>query len=400
MSARTVIGMLIALLALSCTSERTGGGAQLLVIVSSDLSVPDELDRVALDVSGQQIEGVAQADLRERGFPRTVTLVHEGGPLGPVTIRVRGYLAEAEIIQKETIAWFPSEGDGQVEIHLDRSCVGVSCGDGRTCDESVCVTVTDPITGDDAGATDAGPLEEDGGEVPTDAAEPEDAGEGEVDAGPPPADAGPLPVDAADASPAPSDAGYAPGEPDTGPPPPPSPGEPPRCTTSLPVGGDYVQVGIDLTLKGTCTDPETGAVTQGLTWSSDRDGQIGSGGSTKGRLSTPGPHTLRLCAPDPRDAKVKGCDSVAVTATTESLPTAKILGPVAPGKAGEPITLTGEGHGAGVVLRWFDAFQPLSGEGTTFTINEPLPGLHVVTLTVRDRDGRTSTDTTTFQVLL
>ena len=51
----------------ACTSEREGP-PRIVVEVDSNLSVPDELDRIALDVAGQ---GAAQADLRTEGLPRT-----------------------------------------------------------------------------------------------------------------------------------------------------------------------------------------------------------------------------------------------------------------------------------------------------------------------------------------
>lgn len=378
------------LAACSAVSDPT----RIVVEVESDLSVPRQLDRVTLEVTGQEIDGAAEADLRDKDLPRTVTLVHESGPLGPIYVTVHGWSGTTEVARKQVATWFQERRDAYLTILLTRDCLNVLCQDGESCEEGRCV----PVDGD-AGVVSVGDasVKRDAG---GDAAAPRDAGaDASTDAG---RDAAVPSTDAAvaDASTPPVDAGA---QEDASTPPPPR-GRRPTCTIDRPVQNDVIQVKTPFVLRGSCSDPETGDLTQGLVWTSQIDGPLAEGAVTTGSVRSAGAHQISLCAPDPRDASWIGCGAVEVQATVGPQPAAQIVSVTQLGSAlppyytGAPITLTGIGSGASVTLSWTDSLQGPLGTGARVTLQSPQAGTHIVTLTVRDRDGKQASVTDTFLV--
>ncbi|HEX5661519.1 MAG TPA: hypothetical protein VFX59_30225, partial [Polyangiales bacterium] len=272
---------LCAFVLLACPSE-SEEQTTLTLTITSDLRVPTELDLVTVRVAGQETENDPVADLLEHGLPRTLTLVHESGPLGPFPITVRGYRGTELVIKVDTSASFPVRGNTDLTVHLDRTCFNVACGPSDVCEAGKCVPRVPP---EDAGMTvrDAGPRDA-RVDAQQDAQLIEDAA---LDASVPDADAEAPPVDAG------VDSGA---------------GTPPTCTITLPIPGDTYQNGVLFPLQGTCSDPETGALSE-LTWLSSRDGLLGNGAAIEARVTSAGMHRVSLCAPDPRDATVVGCAS-------------------------------------------------------------------------------------------
>jgi hypothetical protein len=72
----------------------------------------------------------------------------------------------------------------------------------------------------------------------------------------------------------------------------------PTAQITAPTSGITVVEGAAVTITGTATDPEDGSLTgTSLTWSSDLDGDLGSGDSINPTL-TAGTHTITLTATD------------------------------------------------------------------------------------------------------
>lgn len=379
---------------LACTSEREGA-PRIVVEVDSNLSVPDELDRIALDVAGQ---GAAQADLRTEGLPRTVTLVHEGGPLGPVNIHVQGFSMDDLVVEQRVTRYFRS-GEQKVSIFLSQSCFRVRCEANETCDNGRCTPIPEELP-----TEDAGPVQED--DAAASAADAGGTGQGEGnDAGPVSDDAG-----APDASAGAPDAGGG-NVPDAGksdaeqPPPMPGPGMPPTCSVQLPEAQDTYQINADIPLRGSCTDPETGALTAGLVWSTLLDANLAEGAMTTGRVHLIGTTQIKLCARDPRNPQLIGCSQpVPVGITLSSQPSVDITSVTQGGSDNranfnprEPIVMMATARGAGVTLTWEDNGVAI-GEGTSVSIPMPTRGVHAIVVTARDRDGKTATDNETVPV--
>lgn len=73
--------------------------------------------------------------------------------------------------------------------------------------------------------------------------------------------------------------------------------EAPRVSITNPPDGAFLFGNRPLTFSGQAHDAEDGDLTNDLLWTSNRDGQVGTGGTFKARLS-PGLHTLRASATD------------------------------------------------------------------------------------------------------
>jgi hypothetical protein len=72
---------------------------------------------------------------------------------------------------------------------------------------------------------------------------------------------------------------------------------PPTATISSPVDGSAFGSGATISFSGSASDAEDGDVTNSLVWTSDRDGQIGTGGSFSAVL-TDGTHVISAVATD------------------------------------------------------------------------------------------------------
>ena len=133
MALRFVIALV---LVAGCTSQPT----QILVEVNSDLSVPSELDRIAVTADGP--DGRTQTASAQLGpgqvpLPRTLAMTHEGGPLGPFRIRVVGRASGSDDVARTGDVTFRSGEIVVWSVELLSECGGVDCG-AETCARGGC----------------------------------------------------------------------------------------------------------------------------------------------------------------------------------------------------------------------------------------------------------------------
>ncbi len=387
------------LMAAACTTKKQPV-TQIVVAVDSDLSVPTELDTLKVEVTGAVNMPSAQADLTQQALPRSLSLVHSGGPLGPVTVTVSGLRGASVVVTREAKVSFVQDQSLQLRVFLGRACAGSkdNCASaGKTCDNGQCIDPTIanlPTFGGDVvpfgrggdGAVDAahGGGGNDGGA---------DASMSTPDSGTTPADSGTPPVDGSATTP------------DTGTP----TNAPPVCTINAPQDGDSFNMGATISFQGSCNDPESGTLTTGLSWTSSLDGALAMRASfTRNNLSV-GTHSITLCARDPLKLTLQGCSSPlsitigaalpAITATISSLQqNGSSTQPFATG--GGAITVMGTGTGATpLTLSWKDSISGALGTGASVMLAAPVAGKHVVTLTVVDAQSRSATTSSTFSVL-
>lgn len=137
-----------ALLCLSSCQGDTLPRTEILLVVDSDLQVPGQLDRLDVHVEGPG--GLAQdshadLDAAESGLPRSVALVHEGGPLGPLHATVQGLSAGRVVLTRQARLAFVAGKTLVLPMHLVARCIGVECG-AQTCGELGCANVDiDPL---------------------------------------------------------------------------------------------------------------------------------------------------------------------------------------------------------------------------------------------------------------
>jgi len=136
---------------LGCLALVVGCGSedltQLMVVVDTDFAVPDatlpdadvELDEIAITVDapdGQRAgsEGAVVAD----ELPLRLAVVHRSGPLGPIRVKVEGFLGGAVQIQRRAEVHFVEGEVRELRMDLLRSCKGVACGVEETCSADGC----------------------------------------------------------------------------------------------------------------------------------------------------------------------------------------------------------------------------------------------------------------------
>src|ERR1700742_472184 len=116
---------------------------QIVVVVDSDLDVPSQLDSVRIEVSGALSMPSATAALRGGDLPRSLRLVHAGGPLGPVRVSVRGCLGDAPGVERTDEVRVVQDRPLALRLALSRACAARTsepCGEGETCAAGECVS--------------------------------------------------------------------------------------------------------------------------------------------------------------------------------------------------------------------------------------------------------------------
>lgn len=138
MGTRTMRWALLAVLVASCGSEEL---TQLMVVIDTDLQVPGELDEIAIEILGPAGDRKnAEAPVVADDLPMRLAVVHRGGPLGPVTVKVEGLGVlpdgrRGALIQRRAVVDFV-EGEVRVlRMDLLRECRGMVCGSDETCAE-------------------------------------------------------------------------------------------------------------------------------------------------------------------------------------------------------------------------------------------------------------------------
>ena len=175
----------------------------------------------------------------------------------------------------------------------------------------------------------------------------------------------------------------------------------PTATITGPSDGSIYTEGDSISFSGSGSDAEDGTLSaSSLVWTSDIDGEIGTGTSfTRDDLSV-GTHTITLTATDSDGAT--GSDSVGITVNPvgNTLPTATITSP-SDGDTyteGDSISFSGSGSDAedGTLsassLVWTSSIDGEIGTGTSFTKSDLSVGAHTITLTAIDSEGATGND--------
>ncbi len=173
----------------------------------------------------------------------------------------------------------------------------------------------------------------------------------------------------------------------------------PTAAITAPATGSTFGQGQFINLAGTGTDTEDGQL-QGnaLVWSSQIDGQIGTGNSITVNNLSAGTHTIRLTVTD--SAHTSGTASISIT-VGNTPPTAVINYPADGATINEGYSITFSGTGtdpedgslSGSALVWRSNKDGQIGIGNSPLVSFLSSGPHVITLSVTDSDGATGSDT-------
>ena len=136
--------MTIAAFTMSCEERPL---TQIIVVVDSNLLVPQDIDRlhILVNLPGDPARRVINGTLSTSDpFPRTVALVHEGGSLGPIELRVEGRDGVTPQIAQDLSFSFRPEESLMLQVNLMSSCLGFPCPLPDTCRDGECQPVELP----------------------------------------------------------------------------------------------------------------------------------------------------------------------------------------------------------------------------------------------------------------
>lgn len=178
----------------------------------------------------------------------------------------------------------------------------------------------------------------------------------------------------------------------------------PTVTIEAPSSGSSYTAGSEIRFEGSALDTQDGALGgESLRWSSNLDGQFGSGSPLDFSSLTQGDHTVTLTAID--SFGLTGTDSISLTVEPSSVnlpPVARLTGP-AQGFVGEPVAFDGSGSSdpdGSLVDYHFDFGDGSSSDGAATAVNHIFAAVQTFTvvLTVTDNEG--ATDTAQLQIEL
>jgi hypothetical protein len=175
----------------------------------------------------------------------------------------------------------------------------------------------------------------------------------------------------------------------------------PTVVITAPPDGLSLNPGDSVTLSATASDPEDGNLSSSISWTSSRDGGLGSGASLQVAGLSAGTHTITASATD-LDGN-SGSDSITLIVNTG--PSISILSP-ANGSAfneGQTVTLSGsasdpdEGDLSGSIA-WSSDLDGSLGSGASVSTSSLSAGTHRITASVVDGAGLGATASITLGV--
>ncbi len=169
----------------------------------------------------------------------------------------------------------------------------------------------------------------------------------------------------------------------------------PAVTITGPSDGSSFNAGDSISFTGTAIDTEDGDLSGSLSWQSDRDGPLGTGGSITVPLSTGGAHTITATATD--SGGLTGTDQIGITINTAPVVTISAPPDGSSFTPGETVSFTGsasdnEDGDVPASLSWTSDRDGAIGTGGSFTKSDLSEGAHTITATAADSGGLTGTD--------
>ncbi|MFQ5433422.1 MAG: tandem-95 repeat protein [Anaerolineae bacterium] len=180
----------------------------------------------------------------------------------------------------------------------------------------------------------------------------------------------------------------------------------PTLTVTSPTSGSNFTEGTAVTFTATATDLEDGDISANISWTSDLDGAIGSGGSFVLSTLSVGTHMITAAVTDSNGFVVQTAVTVTIDANpTNQAPTIAITGPADGGSFVEAtvVTLTGvasdaEDGSLNTSIIWTSDKDGPIGTGTPYFVSSLSLGAHTITASVTDSGGLTSTATITITI--
>jgi hypothetical protein len=178
---------------------------------------------------------------------------------------------------------------------------------------------------------------------------------------------------------------------------------PPAVAITSPANGAAVIGNDPISFTATATDAQDGDLGPGLSWTSDRDGPLGTGASISAPLSV-GSHTITASVVDSHGAPAS--DGISLTVETNEPPTVTIASPVdgwsvgATGSVGFAGSATDlEDGDISAALSWTSNLDGPIGSGGSFSTSTLSTGTHAITASVIDDQGAPAFDAISVTVI-
>src|SRR5439155_108393 len=163
------------------------------------------------------------------------------------------------------------------------------------------------------------------------------------------------------------------------------------------------ELGAAVTLSGTATDVEDGSLTANITWTSSRDGSLGTGSTITKSTLTSGTHTITAAATDSGGKTGRASITITVNNTPAVLITAPATG--ATFEPGAAVTFTGSASDTEdgdptltPLIVWTSSRDGALGTGATITVSTLSTGIHTITAAATDNANKTGRATITIAV--
>jgi YD repeat-containing protein len=182
--------------------------------------------------------------------------------------------------------------------------------------------------------------------------------------------------------------------------------DPPMLNVSAPAEGATSNVGATVNFTGTASDAEDGTITNGITWTSSRDGALGTGAALAVSSLSVGAHTITARIQDSGGKFTTATRNITVVVPSNTQPTISLSAPLngTAFGAGQTVTLSAiaadtEDGNLTSALRWSSNRVGALGAGGTINTTALNHGIHTITATVNDSMGATRSVSVTINVV-
>ncbi len=181
---------------------------------------------------------------------------------------------------------------------------------------------------------------------------------------------------------------------------------PPTLNVTAPTEGATFNIGTNVALTGTASDIEDGTISNGITWTSNRSGQVATGGSTGVATLPAGAHVITARIQDSGGKFVTVTRNITIVVPGNNQPVITLSAPLngAARVVGDSVALSAtasdtEDGNLSAQIAWSSSINGALGTGTSVNVTTLTGGVHTITATVNDSMGGTRSVAVTLTVV-
>jgi len=182
--------------------------------------------------------------------------------------------------------------------------------------------------------------------------------------------------------------------------------QPPTINVTAPSNGATFNIGTPVNFAGTASDAEDGNISNGISWTSSRNGLLGTGSSLTVSTLSAGVHTITASITDSGIKTATATRTITVQVPGNNQPTLTLTAPLN-GNAfavGQPVALSGtatdtEDGNLTAQIAWTSSINGALGTGGSLNVSTLSSGVHTITAAVNDSMGGTRSVTSSITVV-